>query len=819
MELDEETEPQFHFLNDWPLRRFVLAAISLISIQICFVMMRLWGSDQTYLAIIGFVLALAFVLVPGSALLRILKMHDLGFIRSLFYSLAIGTGLLIIVGLLLNTLHYIGLMTTPLTMLPINVAYILMLGLLLLGVVKSDKEYCPTYGKYFFETPQILLYVFAALLPLMVLLSGISINTDSNYDVMVLLVAIVCGAPLVALSIKTKNYGLLVLSISVALLFHRIILTNYIIGYDVFSEYRALSYTLDAGWWDAAKNAMVSGASGNTSMSITVLGPMIQNLTSVNEIYMIKAVYPLLFAFVPLGIYSIVKEQFGNKAAFLGVCAFIGYSAFYVLMIQLVKQQMAEIFLVAFLLILTDNMLSRRSKKCFLLFFLTGIIVSHYGIGFLFLFLLGLVVALQTLSHLIKSWKERNGAGHISILSWTKRTINTWIHEQTSTKLIGVEVVIFAFAIFFLYYAFIGSGMILPAVGIGTAEADKTSISKLTLQGMDALEYLFINYGSAINNIEKYVVFSVQTLMVIGLYFAMKGKKLGRKVNDDYCYFALAAAVLLGMSYAVPGISASLYFGRMFTFIFVFICGFFVLGVFGLLDTIRYVFSKTHRDQKARPMERDRITMIVSTFIIILLLMTSTGLLSKAAGTFEGSYALDSSTSGPYYSDSDVAGALWVSNGEHIGPYTVVADWHRFPIFGGLGVPVDDLTYQMYANDTDSFIYLSEWNNEYDYVYSLNTGNYTSLTYTPFSNLTRQFNNNYDIVYSTSTKTTIIYIPSESEQNVTTNEEGPAMYKYETTPLYVFAAIGIGLLSLGLLSLYTTYAHLGGRNKRDDHQK
>jgi hypothetical protein len=190
--------------------------------------------------------------------------------------------------------------------------------------------------------------------------------------------------------------------------------------------------------------------------------------------------------------------------------------------------------------------------------------------------------------------------------------------------------------------------------------------------------------------------------------------------------------------------------------------------------------------------------------MVLLLLFGSTGSFAMLSGEFVGSYSIDKTASWALYTDSDVAAAKWVSDPGRMGDYTVVADWHRFPIFGGEARSVNNLLYRFDANSTDSFIYLSEWNNAYGYVYPLDTGKGTRLTYCPFSEVTAQVGDRYDTVYATSRLSTIVYIPPMGDEEINRNPPAPPIYEYEYSPVYVFSIAVAGLMVLALSSMLIT---------------
>lgn len=799
------------FINDWPLRRYSILTLAFISLLLCFEGYRIIEGDSTITSLVGLLIIPSLLIVPGSGILRIGKYHNMGFIRSLFFSFCLGLGLLMIMGFLLNLFHYSGMIVSPLRMGPILITYALSTSAILLLARWRDETYVASVAVNKNEIGMIIIWTLSIALPFAVFLAASNINTIGSYSMMFWIVLLICLSPMIVYC-RSRSFAPLVLSLSIALLLHRALITNYVLGYDVFSEFSAAYITTTNGWWNISQSLGIYGGSANTALSIITLAPMLTNLTGIQTVEMIKIVYPLLFSIVPLGIYDLFVEQFGTRPAFLGITVFIGYEAFYGLMVQLGKQGIAELFLIALLLAISSTALSRKKKMFLIVAFLSGVLVSHYGIAFLVIVIMFFVVALQALYHLYDKWKSRKEDWQ-GYSKWTINTIRTWISEQLRTRLITIELLIFAVAVFLVWYAFVGSGMVLPYVGIGeTAQTRVVSDTGATiLRRMDALEFLLINYGSNANNLEKYSVLFVQMATVLGVIWAFRDKKIFSKADKDLLFFGAAAAIFLVISYLVPGVSSSLYFGRVFTFTSIFLCGFFYLGVYAVLRSLRNVV-KVRRPKISIPaIDEDKLTTLLAMLGAVLLLMTNTGVFTSLTDDYVGSLSIDETTSWAIYTDSDVTTAKWLSNPDHIGNRVPTADWHRFTIFGGLATPVNNLLYQFNSSSTDQFIYLSEWNNEYGYVYPLNTHGATTMSYRPWTEVSGQIGEQYDTVYSTSKFSTVVYIPPLTDDEIDRNPPGPPMYTYQDDPIYIITGVIGGLTLLGLASFVITRRSNKGR--------
>lgn len=811
MQDGEVAEGSWSFFNDWPLRRFSILTISTLVLLLSFCAFRTVQGDYVMTAICGLMLTPLIILVPGASLLRIGKYHSSGFLRSLFYSFTLGIGSLMALGFVLNLFHFVGIVEDPLRMIPIFAAYTLMTISFLTLAIRRDNQFIASAVTRKFDTKQIITWIFSIMLPFGVTVAAALVNSVGDYTLMFWLIFLICAIPLAVYGGK-RSYAPLVLSVSIALLLHRTLITNYIIGYDVFSEYSAAYITTMNGWWNISQSLGIYGGSANTALSIVTLAPVLTYLTSIETVEMLKIVYPLLFAIVPLGLYKLIKSQFGPQAGFLGVMTFVGYQAFFGLMMQLGKQEISEIFLVGFLLVLTDSSLSRMKKYALLLPFTIGVVVSHYGIGILVIILFVIVFGLQVISHIVGSWMHRQDDWQGPI-HWLMRTIKTWLYGQLRTRVVSVAFVAFSLVAFLVWYAFVGSGMILPYVGLNEVTSSTsvlTEPTQLTIRNFEALEYLFIDFGSDANNLEKYIVLFTQIITGVGVLWVFASRKCYERIDNDYAFLAAAAGIFLVMSYFLPNLAGNFYYGRIFTFTSIFLSGFFVVGMHAMLKPFRIILNMRRPELRLPSFKTDRIAIAASCIMVIALLATNTGLMFDISDDFVGSVALEESTSWAMYTDSDVVTAKWLSDREHIGQNVPVADWHRFTIFGGLATPIEHLRYQFTNESTDSFVYLSEWNNKYGYVYPLNTTGGSTMTYCTLDDVTRQVGGQYDTIYSTSEFSTVIYIPPvEIDQN----PPGPYIYTYEDTPIYVFGTFFGAMLVISTLAMLVYYAKV--RTKKD----
>ena len=107
-----------------------------------------------------------------------------------------------------------------------------------------------------------------------------------------------------------------------------------------------------------------------------------------NLTWVFKIIYVFIFSLIPLGLYKLFKEQTNEKIAILSCLFFVSFYVFYTEMIQLARQEIAELFLVLLILLFVNSKMNNATKSLMLVIFSFSLIVSHYGLSYIYMLLL-----------------------------------------------------------------------------------------------------------------------------------------------------------------------------------------------------------------------------------------------------------------------------------------------------------------------------------------------------------------------------------------------------------------------------------------------
>lgn len=147
-----------------------------------------------------------------------------------------------------------------------------------------------------------------------------------------------------------RTYPYATFIIGLALLFQTTLMSNGLVGTDIHTEYYYYQLAFNDGWNPAIPHCY------NSAFGTVIIAPFITKVFHISGYWIYKAIYPFLFAFVPLLLFLIFKKQFGDKVALLSVFFFLAVPVWSLEMIGLPRQMLGELMLVvcAYLIIISN---------------------------------------------------------------------------------------------------------------------------------------------------------------------------------------------------------------------------------------------------------------------------------------------------------------------------------------------------------------------------------------------------------------------------------------------------------------------------------
>ena len=679
--------------NDWDIALFFKLIASLqISVWIILAL----DAVGVHVAILREVLVLIYLLfVPGIILLRVLRLHELNVIEGFFYTVGLSAATIMLTGLFMNTVYVHGITSTPLTLVPFIAT---MSGVVLMLCVLSyrrDRHYSRSTTV---DVREVLSPVTLGLLllPFMGVFGAYLFNAHGTSvgTVLVLLAVaaliLVCGF---TRYVPKRYYPLAIGVIALALLLHNALVTDYLWGFDIQIEHFVAQTVVSNGFWGASSSLNYNVQNLNAMLSIAMLAPLLSIATGLSVTWVLKLVFPLLFAMVPLGLYRLYEKQTSPRIALFGVFFFMVTFSFYTEMLAMARQEVAELFLVALLLLLVEKQMSRMPR--FFLFGLFGfsLIVSHYALTYIFLFcfILAWLMLLVVGSFDVRALTQRvarKGDADRSVPRFRRPR-----RLRTTTGISAVSVVGFTL-IAAVWYRFANNSQpfytfasiltkTLAYLGIrqpyaqfvGANNASDVPSPALVTRanGLDTTGLQSIlAYKLPLHQITEYLVLIALITAIVGVLFALK-ERSRLKFSNEYLAFSVAMLVVLYLCLVAPDFAASLNLSRFVQISQIVLSVFLIIGFAGISSFVTRRSAKVASQRTVSPPFK-----ALACFMVVLFLFNA-GLVYKVAGEINDSptlIALDTSADFAKYSGQEMIAAKWI--GANASGGIIAADYFRY---------------------------------------------------------------------------------------------------------------------------------------------
>lgn len=615
--------------------------------------------------VIGSSLTLLFFLsVPGYLLLRRITSSFGGWWVQAGLSVVLSLLVIMVGGLLLNTLHYIGL-DRPLTTL--NIFTMLSLSTLLLVWLNRKVKLAISLPELKFPSK---IYLFTAvlltLLPVLAIGGAIRLNNGaSNILTMILFGSI--AALFILLIVKKElrplyPYALIMFALSILL--STSLRGWFITGHDIRHEFQVFTSTNTRAFWLAR---VPSYDPYNSCLSISILPTVLYNITHIPAEYIYKAVFQIVFAFGIVPIFYVFKKFLADKSALLAGFVFITFPVFINDLTFLNRQEIAFLFFIA-LMIVSFSQIAKRPKYILTIVLLLGILLSHYSTNYV---TVGLLVA-SFLIYKVFTYKRNMKATlvipilSIPVLLFAMVATYTWGAlitqtspniEHTITRAINLiksgEAIHSSTTRFSILSTKQQTPQEILADYAEEQKSDITYVQKdiLPLTQLGTSLNKFVNVESANDLIHSSIARLYQVLVIFGVVvlfvrniFSMRKKQLS--MTDVYLTaIASGSVVLLVMLTILPYVSVSYDVGRLFMQSL-------VITAIPIVVAGEFIFKSTRK-----------ATYVTAGLFIFVFLFIS-GFIPQLTGGYDPKIAV--ANSGTYYNffyehRTDKAGSQWLA--------------------------------------------------------------------------------------------------------------------------------------------------------------
>ena len=604
--------------------------------------------------VLGFVY---FTFLPGFLILKLLKLNDLDRLETILFSVGLSIAFLMIAGLLVNEFSLLFGVSQPLSLVPLMIvlnSLILVSGVLV--YLKSERVEIWN-SEPIKKSPFVLLCL---CLPILSIIGTTWVKTYENN--LILLLMIITIALLFSVGILSKRflppqlYPLAVVMIAISLLYHSSLISNYMIhfGSDIPGEVFAFKIVENNAHWSPVNPYPGDLSVGRTygMLSVTILPSIYSKLLNLDIIWAFKTLYPLIFSLVPLGLYKIWSKIINAKYAFVSAFLFMAYNVFYTEILGLNKQMIGELFFVLLLLVILNKKIRPVNKTLCFLIFGFALIVSHYALAEIFLFLISFVF----ISSIIMKKPSRN---------------------------ITLTMVLCFFVIMFSWYLYTSSSAVFDAFS-SFGEYVYGQLGEFfnpVARGQTVLRGLGMEAPPSIwNMISRIFAYLTQALIVVG-FAGVIAKRIEFHFDMEYFLLNLFSVMFLAALILIPGLANTLDMTRFYHILLFFLAPLCILGA----EMIVKIVSKR---------KTEVIVSILLLMVLVPYFLFQTGFVYEVTGSDSWSVPLSKYRMPAlrlygqlgYTTAYSISGAQWFSNNVAVEYTQIYADfWSRRTELRGYG--------------------------------------------------------------------------------------------------------------------------------------
>lgn len=490
---------------------------------------------------VGFVF---LTFIPGFIILKFLKLDKLNIAESFVYTIGLSLTFLMLIGYLINSFL---VFTGNLYFSSVNLFFVLVAVVSFLCILYYLKERgngCQSYYTSlrlpFFPANLILIIT-----PLLSMLGAYVLNFYNSNILLFISLFLILIIFILALDgklIQEDTYPLVIFVIAISILYQNSLSSTYLDGYDIHREYYFANLVKLSGFWDYNINNNL-----NSMLSIVMIAPLYSELCNMSLTWVFKIIYPFFFSVLPVGIYQVYQRQINNgKISLLSTFYFMFIFTYFTEMLALARQQVAELFFIILIMLLISN-IELVKRRFLIILFSAALIVSHYGLSYLFLF--SSVIGYIFMYYILK---QKSAAYHFgSLLFFFVFAINWYITYSEGSNFETIVI------LFYNIYNTFMEELLSSSQSMSLVTNKPNSISNYILKVLYMISQFFILFGffSAYLNRKKYQFsseyFSLSFTFLVILIICLVTSWTGMSINRIYHI----TSILLSLFCVIGGIS------------------------------------------------------------------------------------------------------------------------------------------------------------------------------------------------------------------------------------------------------------------------
>lgn len=652
-------------LNDWEVRRFLGIVFFL---QFLFSTL-IYLDIKFQIPILRQVLVFLFLtFIPGFILLRILRIHNLSNTESLLYSIGLSLAFLMFLGFFINRFYPVLGISKPFSLVSLISTINASLLLLCLLCYLSDKNFSnikpSNHNPIFIDRKSFLKYIPPLLFILFLAVSGTYLMNSYGSNILLLIFLIIVSVISILVGfdiIPTRIYPFLIFIVALSLLYHKSLISPYLWGWDIQVEYYFANLVKSLSCWDYTIPSRF-----NSVLSTVIIAPMYSILGGIDLTMVFKIIYPFIFSLVPVGLYHVFRKEFDSKIAILSTFFSVFLSVYYNEMLQLGRQQIAELFLVLLIMLLINRDFDIYKKYFLFSVFMVSMIVSHYAIAYILVPIFVIVLLLSNLS----------------------------LFEREEKKRKKIRVIQYVIPIIFLAFGFIWYMLFSSGTG-GASTSLAHTIERMTenfgllfsSKASEAIALIFREYSvlHSLNKILQIMMLFFISMAILRLFLkfiSSISKKsrinLGEALDEEFIIFSILIFLALIANAILPFASHAFDTYRMYHLSLFGLAPFAVTGFVLCIIKGGEIFRKlTGSKIKTGVLEENSLKMF--SILLAVFLLFNSGFLYEIFNDNPTSIALNKNVKYPIFSKEELGGANWIE--EHRNDDYVWSSKTTSPIF------------------------------------------------------------------------------------------------------------------------------------------
>lgn len=641
--------------------------------------------------------------IPGLLIMLILKIRKIGFWEYFIYTIGLSIAYLMFAGLAVNwILPWLHITDKPLSLVPLLTSFSIILSIFGITAYKRNKNISL---KIILSKPNLLNKVFFTapiIFPILSILGATTLNNGGpNYLTMIMLGGIAAYIFLIVLFRNKLNgniFPFAILCIALSLLLMTSLRGWNITGHDIKREYYVFQLTNNNAIWKFSNYVNAY----NSCLSITILPTIISKFLNLNDIYIYKFFYQILFSLVPITIFVTIKKLSTITVAFFSSIFFMIFPLYLNDITFLNRQEIAFIFFSLMMHILFCKFNNILLNK--FLFILFGILIivslystTYYMLGILILgyFLLSILkllfyvkkiliksiktydtnIYLSNFSHSLSAisivillcftilWNfniNKTSDGALSIFKYIVTNMNKALHEDAKNS--NVSYSLFSFTKIepeLLYKNYIYTTLSKRKLIKTTELYDEDLTSKYSINMLPPSIHPLTKIGeilqksnisSSLLNVlsRQYIAKLIQVFIILGITLLLFSKKYKSKICIEYKIISLAVMSLILVNLLIPRLTYEYNLLRAFQ------QGLIVLSFSGILG-ILFLFKFL----------KENIRILLTGSLLIIFFLSLSGLVPQLTGGYYPQLNLNNSgdTYDAFYTHtSELYTIKWLSN-------------------------------------------------------------------------------------------------------------------------------------------------------------